>query len=950
MHTPSTARRYAPNRRVAALGVAALLALAVPMFVSASSVVDGFTPRFSTNARGDIALIGNTLMTCPPSATCSDALDGNGASIDNNDFSMVYVDADSNGSTFASSSADLSVPNGAQVLFAGLYWGAESSSSSRDQVQLKVPGGSYQTVTASEVVVDTADYAAFADVTSDVAALGNPNGTYWVADVQGTNATDQAAGWSLVIAYADDGAPLRNLTVFDGYLSINTNDPSSITTTVSGFLTPPTGTVTASVGMVTFEGDLGLVGDQFLLNGSNVSDAAHAADNVFNSTIADYGVNVTDKNPNYVNQLGFDIAQIDGTGFIPNDATSATLSYTTQGDRYYPTVLTFAVDVYEPELTVTKDVQDMNGALLAPGDEMTYTIQVESTGNDGATDVVLVDPMPAGTTYVPGSATIVSGANSGDVTDAAGDDVGEYDAGSDQLVVRLGNGATSANGGTMASGATTKISFRVTLDGNVQPDSTIQNQAVVDYSGVTVGGSYSAQSDSNANTPGDQPTTIDTESPPVAVDDSAATAEDTPVNVDVLANDHDPDGWADLDPASVSVTSGPGDGQTSINPATGVVTYTPNADFNGPDQFSYQVCDLSGMCDVATVDITVSPTADPPVAADDSSTTPQATPVDIDVLANDSDPDGWADLDPASVAVTAGPSHGQTSVDPTTGVVTYTPDAGYKGVDSFTYEVCDQADACDSADVTIGVAVDNMPPVASDDQGTTPQGTPLDIDVLANDDDPDGWADLDPASVSVTGGPGHGQTSVNPATGVVTYTPDPGYSGPDSFTYEVCDQVAQCDSATVDVTVQPPGAPPAANDDSATTAANVSIAIDVLANDVAGLAELDPTSVTIVDGPSHGQVSIDPDSGVITYEPDAGYDGPDSFSYQVCDTLGVCATAQVNITVLLPDTATARPDAPDAPLKWPVLALMALLPFALLAAALSANWRRGRMTPGRGRR
>jgi hypothetical protein len=232
-----------------------------------------------------------------------------------------------------------------------------------------------------------------------------------------------------------------------------------------------------------------------------------------------------------------------------------------------------------------------------------------------------------------------------------------------------------------------------------------------------------------------------------------------------------------------------------------------------------------------------------------------------------------------------------------------------------------------------------MPPVAADDLGTTPQGTPLDVDVLANDNDPDGPADIDPASVAVTGNPGHGQTSVNPATGVVTYTPDPGYSGPDSFTYEVCDLVGQCDSATVNVTVQPPGAPPTANDDSATTSANVPIAIDVLANDIAGLAELDPTSVTIVDGPSHGLLSIDPDSGVVTYHPYAGYDGPDSFTYQVCDTLAVCATAQVNITVLLPDTAAPRPDAPGAPLKWPVIALMALLPFALLAAALSATWR-----------
>ncbi|HEY6569178.1 MAG TPA: Ig-like domain-containing protein, partial [Candidatus Limnocylindrales bacterium] len=79
--------------------------------------------------------------------------------------------------------------------------------------------------------------------------------------------------------------------------------------------------------------------------------------------------------------------------------------------------------------------------------------------------------------------------------------------------------------------------------------------------------------------------------------------------------------------------------------------------------------------------------------------------------------------------------------------------------------------------------------------------TPVDIDVLDNDDDPDGT--LDPASVAITGLPNHGTVTVDPATGVITYTPDPDWSGTDTFSYQVCDDQGACDTADVTVTVDP---------------------------------------------------------------------------------------------------------------------------------------------------
>ncbi|MDY0781695.1 cadherin-like domain-containing protein, partial [Tenacibaculum sp. IB213877] len=124
---------------------------------------------------------------------------------------------------------------------------------------------------------------------------------------------------------------------------------------------------------------------------------------------------------------------------------------------------------------------------------------------------------------------------------------------------------------------------------------------------------------------------------PVAIDDNAATNEDTAVTIDVLANDSDID--STIDPASVSISSAPANGTVTIDPATGEVTYTPNPDFNGNDSFEYTVCDdaTPALCDTAIVNVTVNATNDAPVAIDDNAATNEDIAVTINVLANDSD-------------------------------------------------------------------------------------------------------------------------------------------------------------------------------------------------------------------------------------------------------------------------------------------------------------------------
>jgi len=284
---------------------------------------------------------------------------------------------------------------------------------------------------------------------------------------------------------------------------------------------------------------------------------------------------------------------------------------------------------------------------------------------------------------------------------------------------------------------------------------------------------------------------------PVAVDDSTTTDEDTPVVINVLANDTDPDGDT-ITVSEYDVTSAEG-GTVSCTTA-GLCTYTPPLDFNGTDTFTYTISDGNGGTDTATVTVTVNPINDPPVAVDDSVTTSEDTPVTIAVTANDTDVDGT--IDPATVTVVSGPTDGSVSVDPVSGDVTYSPDADYHGTDSFTYTVKDNDGATSNvATVTVTINPVNDPPVAVDDAVTTEEGTAVVINVLTNDSDPDGDT-LTVSNYDVTSA--EGGTVDCTTAGLCTYTPPAGFNGTDTFTYTISDGRGGTDTATVTVMVIAP--------------------------------------------------------------------------------------------------------------------------------------------------
>jgi hypothetical protein len=212
---------------------------------------------------------------------------------------------------------------------------------------------------------------------------------------------------------------------------------------------------------------------------------------------------------------------------------------------------------------------------------------------------------------------------------------------------------------------------------------------------------------------------------PVADDKSAITDEDNPVTITLSATDIDGDC-----PLSFSIVSGPPDGSlgpitnvtcsaSSEGSATADVTYTPNADFNGFDSFTYKANDENADSDTATASITVSPVNDDPVADDKSAITDEDNPITITLSATDIDGDC-----PLSFSIVSGPPDG--SLGPITNVtcsassegsatadVTYTPNADFNGFDSFTYKANDESVDSDTATASIAVNPVNDAPVVS---------------------------------------------------------------------------------------------------------------------------------------------------------------------------------------------------------------------------------------------
>ncbi|MEM9826899.1 MAG: Ig-like domain-containing protein [Planctomycetota bacterium] len=347
----------------------------------------------------------------------------------------------------------------------------------------------------------------------------------------------------------------------------------------------------------------------------------------------------------------------------------------------------------------------------------------------------------------------------------------------------------------------------------------------------------------------------------------------------------------------------------TVDITNNTLTYTPTPDFFGSEDLVIEV--TSGTQTLpATLTVNVEAVNDMPEANDDSGTglsTPQGTDLNIPVsllLANDNDgsdqENDMLTLTLDSMMTTQGGTlvrNGDT--------ITYSPPAALNdATDTFTYTLSDNSGAAnetDTATVTISVGAAIVAPEAGDITESTPEDTAVMIDVTSflSGGIPD------TVTIQTNGSIGNATISGN----VITYTPTMDLNGTDSLVYSV-ENSAGSDTGTISLTVTAVNDPPTAVNDTLTTDENTDrmfTVSDLTANDSRGPADESGDVLSIIDfdattvqGGSVTRVGDD-----FTYSPPTGYDGPDSFTYELSDGGTMTSTGTVNITVndvLMPPT------------------------------------------------
>ena len=367
---------------------------------------------------------------------------------------------------------------------------------------------------------------------------------------------------------------------------------------------------------------------------------------------------------------------------------------------------------------------------------------------------------------------------------------------------------------------------------------------------------------------------------PVAGDGAFKIAEDASLAASVKATD------LDSSTLTYTIVDAPQHGTIQFN-SDGTFIYTPNADYDGPDAFTYRANDGSLDSNIASVAITVAPVNDAPVAADAALVLNEDTAFIGQAAAKD------IDGGTLSYTVEHGPQHGtlQFAAD---GSYTYTPDANYNGADSFTFHANDGSLDSNVATVNLTVAPANDAPVAADAALVLNEDTAFFGSAQATD------IDGDALSYAVVTGPQHG-TLQFASDGSYTYTPNANYNGTDSFTFKASDGSLSSNTAKIDLSVAAVNDAPTANNGAAATNEDIAVSGQAVATDI------DSPNLTyqLVTGPQHGTLQFASD-GSYTYTPNANYNGTDSFTFKASDGSLSSNTAKIDLAV------AAVNDAPTA--------------------------------------
>ena len=381
-----------------------------------------------------------------------------------------------------------------------------------------------------------------------------------------------------------------------------------------------------------------------------------------------------------------------------------------------------------------------------------------------------------------------------------------------------------------------------------------------------------------------------TDYPPIARDFSVTTPGSTPASIGMTANTYDFLTNSAAGPGEISIASQPQHGTLTYDSSTGLAIYSPVAGFSGVDTFTYFVTDAQGnKSRAATVSINVGFLALQPTAVDDAGSVALGSSTVIDVLTNDSSPDGT--LVPASVTIVTPPQFGVVSVNPATGAVTYTPGNAFLLSDSFQYDVTDSHGMVSNV-ATVTINRLSGAPTAVNDNATTAKNQNISINVLGNDQQGAPDIPLDPTKVSIITPAQNGSLSVDPSTGIVTYAPKANFFGTDNFTYTVSDLAGNVSNAAlVSITVSSLGAPVALNHE---------FVLVPGFDTVRGISALDnptnsgPLVVQLVQQAALGTVALNPD-GTFRYNQGPNFAGLDAFTYQVNDGSHVSNTGMIRL-------------------------------------------------------
>lgn len=358
--------------------------------------------RYSNHLKGDMVVIGNTCVGrketfSSPNKPYNDT--SSKAKL-NDQFNMQYTDIDSDGRTFSSSSAFLtfSQAQSSKVVYAGLYWSAtypynqgklksgkyEAVDDKRDdfsKVLFKMPTGEYISISGTvlnEGVNDGKDifpYLCYADVTQSLSSLSTVEGQYTLGNVRsavGNISGGVGAGWFLVVVFENDKLSPKTIISYDGLVGVS----KDVQMEFSGFKTLDEGVVNARLFAVAIEGDNNMSGDGISiykdnLNTEQLKTKTRARNNFFNSSITFDDNYVTERIPNSLNTLGYDLfsLSLSNDKGILNSTDRLFVRLSSKGDRYSVPFLALSIESEKASLSLSKVLTEQVKPQIAPSVE-----------------------------------------------------------------------------------------------------------------------------------------------------------------------------------------------------------------------------------------------------------------------------------------------------------------------------------------------------------------------------------------------------------------------------------------------------------------------------------------------------------------------------------------------------------------------------------------------------